>query len=109
MSSEQAAQVEQPGPEPEAAPPRRGDSAFLREFGRTAGLIGTIILVMAIFAIASDGRFLQPENLLGLLRYMSTLAIVGLGLTVVLIVGEIDLSFGAVYGLSAMLTAVAWI
>jgi ribose/xylose/arabinose/galactoside ABC-type transport system permease subunit len=85
------------------------DSNFLREFGRTAGLIGTIVLVMAIFAIASDGRFLQPENLLGLLRYMSTLAIVGLGLTVVLIVGEIDLSFGAVYGFSAMITAVAWI
>ena len=96
-------------PEPTPAAQRRGDGSFLREFGRTAGLIGTILLVMAIFAIASDGRFLQPENLLGLLRYMSTLAIVGLGLTVVLIVGEIDLSFGAVYGLSAMLTAVAWI
>lgn len=86
---------------------RRRD--VLREFGRTAGLIGTIILVMAVFAIASDGRFLQPENLLGLLRYMSTLAILGLGLTVVLLVGEIDLSFGAVYGFSGMLTAVAWI
>ena len=87
----------------------QGRSALLREFGRTAGLIGTVVVVMAIFAIASDGRFLQVENLLGLLRYMSTLAIVGLGLLVVLIVGEIDLSFGAVYGLSAMLTAVAWI
>lgn len=90
----------------------RGDegvNSFLREFGRTAGLIGTIAVVMAIFAIASDGKFLQPENLLGLLRGMSTLAIVGLGLLVVLIVGEIDLSFGAVYGFSGMLTAVAWI
>lgn len=103
--------VENPSAEPATAPasdaPDKG--RILREFGRTGGLIGTILIVMAIFAIASDGRFLQPENLLGLLRYMSTLAIVGLGLTVVLIVGEIDLSFGAVYGFSGMITAVAWI
>ena len=94
---------------PSADAAGEGRRRVLQEFGRTAGLIGTILLVMAIFAIASDGRFLQPENLLGLLRYMSTLAIVGLGLTVVLIVGEIDLSFGAVYGFSGMITAVAWI
>jgi len=106
VSSEQSEQATQ---EPDPRSSMGGDGAFLREFGRTAGLIGTIVLVMAIFAIASDGRFLMPENLLGLLRYMSTLAIVGLGLTGVLMVGEIDLSFGAVYGLSAMLTAVAWI
>ena len=109
MSSEQPTQVEQGTAGSGRGAAKGRDGTFLREFGRTAGLIGTILLVMAIFAIASDGRFLQPENLLGLLRYMSTLAIVGLGLTVVLIVGEIDLSFGAVYGLSAMLTAVAWI
>ena len=44
-----------------------------------------------------------------MLRYMSSLAIVGFGLTAVLITGEIDLSFGAVYGLSSMLSGVAWI
>lgn len=105
---EVAVQAEQDrSAEPQEGQGRGGN--LLREFGRTAGLIGTIILVMGIFAIASDGLFLQPDNLLGLLRYMSTLAIVGLGLTAVLIVGEIDLSFGAVYGFSAMLTAVAWI
>lgn len=89
--------------------PESRSQGFLQAFGRTAGLIGTILVVMTIFAIASEGKFLQPENLLGLLRYMSALAILGLGLTVVLIVGEIDLSFGAVYGFAAMLTAVAWI
>ena len=81
----------------------------MQSFGRTAGLLGAILLVMAIFAVASHGLFLKPDNLLGLLRYMSSLAIVGLGLTAVLMVGEIDLSFGAVYGLSSMLMGVAWI
>jgi ribose/xylose/arabinose/galactoside ABC-type transport system permease subunit len=64
---------------------------------------------MAVFSIISGGLFLVPDNLLGLLRYMSTLAIIGFGLTTVLIVGEIDLSFANLYGLSAMMTAVAWL
>jgi len=109
VSSEPAAKVKQAVAQTSPGAEKGRGQTFLREFGRTAGLIGTILVIMAIFAIASGGLFLQPENLLGLLRYMSTLAIVGLGLTAVLIVGEIDLSFGAVYGLSAMLTAVAWI
>lgn len=96
-------------PSASSASPGGGARLPLREFGRTAGLVLTIVLVMALFAIVSDGKFLQPDNLLGMLRYMSTLAIVGLGLTVVLVVGEIDLSFGAVYGFSGMITAVAWI
>lgn len=64
---------------------------------------------MAFFAIQSDGLFLKTANLLGMLRYMSTLAIMGLGLTAVFIVGEIDLSFANVYGLGAMVMAVSWI
>ena len=82
---------------------------WMSGFGRIAGLLGAIVIVMAVFGIASGGLFLQPDNLLGLLRYMSTLAIMGLGLMLVLIVGEIDLSFGAVFGFAGMLTAVAWI
>ncbi len=87
---------------------QRGQN-FKQSFGRTAGLLGAILLVVVLFAITSHGLFLKPANLLGLLRYMSSLAIVGFGLTAVLITGEIDLSFGAVYGLSSMLSGVAWI
>lgn len=82
---------------------------FLTAFARVGGLMLTVGLVMAVFASLSGGLFLIPDNLLGLLRYMSTIAIVGLGLTAVLIVGEIDLSFANLYGLSAMSMAVAWI
>ena len=45
----------------------------------------------------------------GVIRYMSTIAIVALGLTLVIVVGEIDLSFGYMYGLGATLISVAWI
>jgi len=88
---------------------RRAASSLLGTAARLGGLVFAIALVMLFFAIKSDGLFLKTNNLLGLLRYMSSLAIVGLGLTAVLIVGEIDLSFGNLYGLSAMVAAVAWI
>ena len=76
---------------------------------RVGGLMIAVLALMAVFAALSDGRFLITANLLGMLRYMSTIAILGLGLTVVLVIGEIDLSFANLYGLTAMVTAVAWI
>ncbi len=95
--------------QPDRGRDRPTPKEFLLAFARVGGLMVAVGIVMAIFAAASDGLFLYPDNLLGLLRYMSTLAIVGLGLTVVLVVGEIDLSFANLYGLSAMSMAVAWI
>ncbi len=40
---------------------------------------------------------------------MSTIGIVALGLTLVIVVGEIDLSFGYMYGLASIIIGVAWI
>jgi ribose/xylose/arabinose/galactoside ABC-type transport system permease subunit len=76
---------------------------------RVGGVFITVIVVMAIFAILSNGKFLIPANLLGVLRYASTVAIIGLGLLLVIVVGEIDLSFGFLYGLCANVMAVAWL
>ncbi len=76
---------------------------------RVTGLLIAVAILMGVFAWESDGRFFIVANLLGMLRFMSTLAIVGLGLTVVLVAGEIDLSFANLYGLSAMVMGVSWI
>ena len=46
---------------------------------------------------------------ISVLRAMSSVAIMSLGLTLVIVVGEIDLSFGAMYGLGANSLAVMWI
>lgn len=94
---------------PDETPGSKAGRDLLGTTFRLGGLIVAILLVMAFFAIQSDGLFLKTNNLLGMLRYMSTVAIIGLGLTTVLIVGEIDLSFPNMYGLSAMVMAVAWI
>jgi ribose/xylose/arabinose/galactoside ABC-type transport system permease subunit len=83
----------------------------IREAGlRLGGLLFAILIVIMIFTFLSKpNTFLTVINALGMLRYMSTIAIVALGLTLVIVVGEIDLSFGYMYGLASTVIAVAWI
>lgn len=76
---------------------------------RVGGVFIVVLIVMAGFALLTGGKSLIPANLLGMLRAMSSVAILGLGLLLVIVVGEIDLSFGYLYGLSASTIAVAWI
>jgi ribose/xylose/arabinose/galactoside ABC-type transport system permease subunit len=76
---------------------------------RIGGVTLAVLIVGAYFTVKTDGQLLVFDNLLGILRGLSTIAIMGFGLTVVIIAGEIDLSFAAVYGLSTNIVAVAWI
>jgi ribose/xylose/arabinose/galactoside ABC-type transport system permease subunit len=99
------------------APPATAPSVSARWAGRVreaglrlGGLIFAILIVVMIFTFLSKpNTFLTVINALGMLRYMSTIAIVALGLTLVIVVGEIDLSFGYMYGLASTVIAVAWI
>jgi ribose/xylose/arabinose/galactoside ABC-type transport system permease subunit len=74
---------------------------------RQAGLVAAIVATMVVFTI-SNSFFLSTSNLLGLVRSMATFAIIAFGETFVLISGEIDLSLGSIYGLSAMSFGLAW-
>jgi ribose/xylose/arabinose/galactoside ABC-type transport system permease subunit len=75
---------------------------------RIGGLLIVIVAVMVVFSLVNSA-FASPANFLGLLRAMSTLAIVALGETLVIVSGELDLSIGSTYGLASTLMAVAWI
>ena len=77
---------------------------------RVGGLAFAILIVIAIFAIVSKpNTFLTVSNSMVILRGMSTIAIVALGLLLVVIVGEIDLSFGFTYGLAASLISAGFV
>jgi len=77
---------------------------------RIGGLVIAILIVIVVFtALSKPNTFLTFTNAVGILRSMSTIAMVALGLTLVIVVGEIDLSFGYVYGLASILIGVAWI
>ena len=65
----------------------------------------------AIFVIFSatlhDRGFLDPNNLLNIVRQTAVIAVMAVAMTFVLSAGEIDLSVGAVAGLASVTTAIA--
>ena len=75
---------------------------------RLGGLFVAIILVGIVFETLNHA-FLNTDVIISLLRSMSSVAIMALGLTLVVVGGEIDLSVGAMYGLAANSLAVLWI
>jgi ribose transport system permease protein len=54
-----------------------------------------------------DKGFLDPNNLLNIVRQTAMIAIMAVGMTLVLSAGEIDLSIGSVAGLASVTTALA--
>ncbi len=76
---------------------------------RIGGLLGAIVIVGLVFSVWSDWLFLKPGNLAVMIRLMGVLGIIGFGLLVVLLVGEIDLSFSALAVLSAVVMGKFWV
>jgi len=74
------------------------------DIGSLPVLLG-LILIAAIFQYANS-NFLTPLNLTNLLVQISAVGTISVGVVLVLLIGEIDLSVGAVSGLSAGIMAV---
>jgi D-xylose transport system permease protein len=98
-----------------------GVAGQLRAFGKDArsGLLGRILrgdvgfiqvfialaVIWTIFQLAND-RFLTAVNLTNLMLQVTAIGIISIGVVLVLLLGEIDLSIGAVSGLCAGIMAV---
>ncbi|QRM49723.1 ABC transporter permease [Rhizobium sp. BG6] len=66
------------------------------------------IVIFLVFAVAlADKGFLNPNNLLNIVRQTAMIAVMAIAMTFVLSAGEIDLSIGAVAGLSTVTVAMA--
>jgi ribose/xylose/arabinose/galactoside ABC-type transport system permease subunit len=65
--------------------------------------------VVAVVIFVLKPSSFNVDVAISVLRAMSSVAIMSLGLTLVIVVGEIDLSFGAMYGLGANVLAVLWL
>jgi ribose/xylose/arabinose/galactoside ABC-type transport system permease subunit len=91
-----------------AAAPLTRSPRSLSGIFQIGGLFLAILGIGILFALL-NGQFAQTSNMLELLRAMSSLAIVAIGLTFVIIAGELDLSVGAVYGFCAMLVGTLWV
>jgi ribose/xylose/arabinose/galactoside ABC-type transport system permease subunit len=76
---------------------------------RLGGVTLAVVVVGVFFQIRTHGQLLITDNVLTILRGLSTTALMGFGLALVIIAAEIDLSFAAVYGLSTNIVAVLWL
>jgi ribose/xylose/arabinose/galactoside ABC-type transport system permease subunit len=80
--------------------------------GTVKGLIalaGVVVLAIIISPVASDGSriFLELGNLTDILRQVSIIGIISLGMTFVILTAGIDLSVGSTLALSTSLSAMA--
>jgi D-xylose transport system permease protein len=75
------------------------------EVGQLPVAIGLIVIGL-IFQIASNGTFLKPFNLVNLTFQMASGGMISVGIVLVLLLGEIDLSAGVVSGMCAAIMAV---
>lgn len=69
-----------------------------------------LLVILALAAVASPTRdgnivFLQPANLLNIVRFASVNGIIAIGMTMVILIAGIDLSVGAVMALGAVVVA----
>ncbi len=98
---------EQAAPTPVTVPSPRAE--FLRRFlSGDLGFLRVILILVVIWAIfySQNDRFLSSQNLTNLVLQITAIGLISVGVVLVLLLGEIDLSVGAVSGLCAAIMAV---
>jgi ribose transport system permease protein len=92
-------QTTAPPPAPaEAAPSEEEPTGRLARLARLQALQIIIVLavIVVIFSVLKPGSFLTVFNIRGIVQNTSILAVLGVGMTLVIITGGIDLSVGSV-------------
>lgn len=92
------------GAAPTAAP--KLHVGFLKNNLREYGMLISLVAIMVLFQVLTDGTLLRPLNLTNLLLQNSYVVIMALGMLLVIVAGHIDLSVGSVCGFIGALAAV---
>ncbi|MGX7828440.1 multiple monosaccharide ABC transporter permease [Actinokineospora sp. 24-640] len=87
--------------EPAAAAPRRFKVNL-----RQSGIYVAFGIIVALFAVLTDGDLLQPQNISNIIVQNSYVLILSIGMILVIIAGHIDLSVGSVVALTGAICAV---
>lgn len=77
--------------------------ANIREYGMYIALF----VIMAIFTITTDGLFISSRNLSNLFNQTGYIAVLGVGMTLVIVIRHIDLSVGFLSGFLGAIAAIA--
>ena len=76
----------------------------VRGMGQVISVTAALLLMSFVFALIND-KFMTARNISSLLRQVAPILIIGMGQSYVLITAGIDLSIGALVGMSAMMSA----
>lgn len=83
-----------------------GIGAYIAKHIREYGLLFALIAIMVFFQIVTGGTLLRPVNITNLFLQNSYIIIMALGMLLVIVGGNIDLSVGSVMGFVGALAAV---
>lgn len=79
----------------------------LRENIRDYGMFIALFIIWAVFAILTEGVFISSRNISNLLNQTGYIAVLGIGMTLIIIIRHIDLSVGFLAGFLGALAAIA--
>ncbi len=106
MSEPIAASVTPPARPSSPPPGAAGIGHFLKRHLRDYGMLLSLVAIMALFEVLTDGTLLEPLNVTNLVLQNSYIVIMALGMLLVIVAGHIDLSVGSVCGFIGALAAV---
>ncbi|MFT4264998.1 MAG: DUF4916 domain-containing protein [Nocardioides sp.] len=76
------------------------------DLGNLPVIIGLIVICVGFYFATDDGIFLSSRNIVSITQFAAPTGVIALGIVLVLLLGEIDLSVGSVSGLAAAVMAV---
>ena len=82
---------------------------LLRENIRESGMFIALFIIMAIFAIKTDGLFISSRNIVNLVNQTGYIAVLAVGMTLVIVIRHIDLSVGFLSGFLGAVAAIAMV
>ena len=73
---------------------------------RLLGMVASLIVIWVGFHVLSDGKFITPRNLYNLSIQTASVAVMAIGMVLVIVIRQIDLSVGSILGVTAMIIGV---
>jgi putative multiple sugar transport system permease protein len=85
--------------------PANGGTGVWKNSLRDYGLLGSLLLIMAFFEFMTGGVLLAPVNITNLVLQNSYIVVMALGMLLIIVGGNIDLSVGSIVGFVGAIAA----
>jgi putative multiple sugar transport system permease protein len=85
--------------------PRKDQTGVWKSNLRDYGLLGSLLVIIALFEYLTGGVLLAPANITNLILQNSYIVIMALGMLLIIVGGNIDLSVGSIVGFIGAIAA----